>query len=217
MPLLDSHHDAFAAVMEPSPRFALRTGRVLRQGGGPDAVVLVEGDERTLRCAVSCLLVPEPGDLVLVADNSNGAYVLAVLERPGGAPAILTAKTPSDTMVLSAKNLAVRADEDIEIAAPQTHVRGERFTIAVEALSFIARLLTQTLGRWQTSAQKIDMVATDIATKAAQRVTIIDETDMLQAGAILQKVDSATVTNAKAVVITADEDLRLDGTRVTVG
>ena len=61
------------------------------------------------------------------------------------------------------------------------------------------------------------MVATDIATKAARRVTIVDETDVLEAGTIAQKIAAASVTNAHAVVIAADEDLRLDGARVTVG
>jgi uncharacterized protein DUF3540 len=216
MSTLLTQHDALAATVGQSAAYVLRTGRILREGAN-SFIVLVQTNEHAMRCAVSCLLVPEPGDLVLVADNSSEFYILAVLERPGSAPVVLRATTPSKTMVLAAQKLLVRADAEIEIAAPQTNIRGGRLTVAVEALAFVAKLFTQTLERWQTSAQKVDIVATDIATKAARRVAIVDEVDVLEAGAILQKIEAAAVTNAQAVVISADEDLRLDGTRVTVG
>jgi hypothetical protein len=217
MPSLHSQHDALATTAEPSPLYALHRGRVLRRTETGNIIVLVDGGERAMRCALSCLLVPEPGDLALIAGYETEAYILAVLERPGPAPAVLAAATPSGATHFAAQKLVLRAERDLEISAPRSHVTGERFTIAVEALSFVARLLTQTLGRWQSSAEKIDTVATDIATKAARRIAIVDETDMLEAGDLLQKIEAASVTNAQAVVIAAEEDLRLDGVRVTVG
>lgn len=217
MSVVIAQHDALAVTRELSPAFSLDSGRITGMAQNGAFSVLVGDHERILRCATSCLVAPEPGDLVLVAGHSEGGYVLAVLERPGSAPAVLNAVTPSDVMVFGAKKLVMRAAEAVEIDAPQTNIRGKRFTVTVEALSFVAKLLTQTLGRWQSSAQKIDTVATDIATKAARRVTIVDETDMLEAGAIVQRIDAASVTNAQAVVIAAGEDLRLDGARVTVG
>jgi hypothetical protein len=216
MPTLTSQHDTLAVTLDQTS-YTILTGRVLRKTANSGFVVLVHMDERIVRCAASCLLVPEAGDLVLLAANPVDSYILAVLERPGSAPAVIAAKTQSATLILSAQNLVLQGGETIEVASPQTDIRSGRFTIVVEALSMVARILTQTLGRWQSSARNMDVVATDIATKAARRVTIIDETDTIEAGAILQKVEAATVTNAQAVVITADEDLRLDGTRVTVG
>jgi uncharacterized protein YfaQ (DUF2300 family) len=109
------------------------------------------------------------------------------------------------------------AQDDLEITASQATIRSDRLTFAADALTFVAKLLTQTLGRWQSSAQNMDVVATDLATKAARRVTVVDEADMLQAGSVLQKIQSTSVTQAEAVVIAVNEDLRLDGARVTVG
>lgn len=209
--------DALLITADQDAHFELQSGRVLRKTEAGTLIVLAQGREWVSRCAASCLLMPEPGDLVLFAADAADTYILAVLQRPGSAPAVLTAAIPSECLVLAAKKLELRAKEDIEVSAPQTVVRGSRLTFAADAVAFVAKLLTQTLGRWQSSAQNIDMVATDIATKAARRVTLVDETDTLQAGAILQKVDAASVTQAEAVVIAVKEDLRLDGARVTVG
>lgn len=213
---LASQHDALTAI-EHRSAFTLRTGRVLPSPIAGAVLVHMEGQDRSLRCAASCLLNPEPGDLVLVADNAGEAYILAVLERPGPAPAVLGISTPSQTVIVRAKRLVMRGEEEVEITAPRTDVKGARLTVAVDTISFIANLLTQTLKRWQGSAKNIDMVATDIATKAARRIAIVDEIDTLRAGSVLQKIEATSVTDAHAVVIAANEDLRLDGTRVTVG
>jgi Protein of unknown function (DUF3540) len=214
---LQQERDAFSITDDQPANYALQAGRVLRHGVSGGLVVLVDGRESAPRCAASCLVAPEPGDLVLVAHGQSDDFILAVLRRPGFAPAVLAATTPSESLILAAKKLEFHATEAIEVAAPRTTIKSGRFTIAAEALSFVAKLMTQTLGRWQSSAQKIEMVATDIATKAARRVTIVDETDVLEAGTLVQKIDAASVTSAEAVVIAANEDLRLDGTRVTVG
>jgi hypothetical protein len=208
--------DALSVTVEAEAGYVLQSGRVLRRSEA-GAVVLVGGREQASRCAASCLVVPEPGDLVLLAAHPTERFILAVLHRPGSAPAVLSATTPSDQMVLSAGKLALKAKDDIELTAPQATIRSGRLTFAADALAFVAKLLTQTLGRWQSSSQNMDMVATDMATKAARRVTLVDESDMLQAGSVLQKIQSTSVTQAEAVVIAVNEDLRLDGARVTVG
>lgn len=208
--------DALSVTVEAEAGYVLQSGRVLRRSEA-GAVVLVGGREQASRCATSCLVAPEPGDLVLLAAHPTETFILAVLQRPGSAPAVLSATTPSDQLVLSAGKIALKAKDDLEVTGPQVTIRSGRLTFAADALSFVAKLLTQTLGRWQSSAQNMDMVATDLATKAARRVTVIDEADMLQAGSVLQKIQSASVTQAEAVVIAVTEDLRLDGARVTVG
>jgi hypothetical protein len=208
--------DALSVTVDTAADYVLQSGRVLRKAEA-GAIVLTGGRELTSRCAASCLLAPEPGDLVLLAAHSADTYILSVLHRPGSAPAVLTATTPSDRMVLAAGKLELKVKDDLDVTAAQTTIRGGRLTLAAETLSFVAKLLTQTLGRWQSSAQNIDMVATDMATKTARRVTLVDETDTLQAGSVLQKIDAASVTQAEAVVIAVNEDLRLDGARVTVG
>jgi hypothetical protein len=213
---LQQEPDALSVTVETAADYALQPGRVLRKAEA-GAIVLTGGRELTSRCATSCLVAPEPGDLVLLATDPAETFILAVLHRPGSAPAVLTATTPSDQLVVSAARLAFRAKDDIEITAPQTTIRSSRLTFAADALAFVAKLLTQTLGRWQSSAQNMDIVATDLATKAARRVSVIDEADVLQAGSVLQKIQSASVTQAEAVVIAVNEDLRLDGARVTVG
>jgi hypothetical protein len=208
--------DALSVTVEAEAGYVLQSGRVLRKSEA-GAIVLVSGREQTSRCATSCLVVPEPGDLVLLAAHPAEVFILAVLHRPGAAPAVLVATTPSDQLVLSASKLTLKAKDDIEITAPEATIRSGRLTFAADSMAFVSKLLTQMLGRWQSSAQNMDMVATDLATKAVRRVTLVDEADVLQAGSVLQKIQSASVTQAEAVVIAVNEDLRLDGARVTVG
>ena len=139
MPSFLHQHDALAVTSEPAPLYNLRRGRVLRRLETGAVVVLLDGQDAACRCAISCLVAPEPGDLVLLAGNDAEAYILAVLERPGAAPAVLTASTPSETMVLAAQKLVLRAADELEMTAPRTQIKGGRLTIAVDMLSFVAK------------------------------------------------------------------------------
>jgi len=47
--------------------------------------VFTDGEIYEARPAVSCLISPEKGDMVLLSFNAAGrCYILSVLERPGG-------------------------------------------------------------------------------------------------------------------------------------
>jgi hypothetical protein len=214
--LLMPHAPVWQHDASPSPAgLALETGRVLRCAP-VGFVVDIAGAEHAAVAAASCLLVPGPGDLVMAADVNGKVYILAVLERPGAAEAVLSAGVPSGTLRIEAAHLALRAGEDMTITAPRATIAAGILTVTADALTQAARLLTQAVTRWTLSSRTVEIVADDISTSAARRVSVVSETDLLKAGALVQTLDTA-VTSAESAVFAARQDLRLDGERVTVG
>lgn len=218
--VLDTLHAAARdeRLVEPGAnRLELKTSRVLAHAGPSAFRVDVEGRALVFRVAASCLLAPEPGDLALIADDGIQSYILAILERPGAAPATLSASVPSNTLRIAAAQLSFEASEDLAISAPRATIRAAVFTVTADALTHVARVMTQALERWRTSARSVETVADDIATKAARRTSIVEESDVLNAGVLIQTIATASVTSAESAVVAVREDLRLDGERVTVG
>ena len=103
------------------------------------------------------------------------------------------------------------------ISAPRTTLRAALFAVTADSLALAARLVTQAFERWRISARQIETVAEEIAVKAARRTSLVEETDTLKAGAVVQTIETVAVTSAQSAVVAAKEDLRLDGERVTVG
>ena len=208
--------DVLATSTQEDAGVALSVGRIVAKSGA--LVVAVAGGERPARVAASCLLIPELGDAVLIAAGvAAETYVLAVLERPGAAPAVVSASVPSPHMRIEARQLALNGEEEVTLAAPRTTFRTGTFTVMADVLTFAARLMTQALEHFRGSARSHETVSTDLAIKAARRTTLVEETDVLEAGTLVQTIATAAVTSAQSAVVAAQQDLRLDGERVTVG
>jgi hypothetical protein len=176
------------------------------------------GGETTLACrAASCLLEPAPGDLVCLVLLEDRAYALAVLERPGQAPANLSANVPSSALAIAGGDLVLKGRRGLHLEAAEITTRSRRLSLFADAIGFVGRTLTQAVEQWRASATRVEVVAADINTQSARRVSVIDETDVLKAGAQVQTLATASVTSAPSVVVAAEGDLRLDGERVTVG
>jgi hypothetical protein len=195
----------------------LLSGCVLKVEADGSLAIDLGGRLVSARRAASCLLEPAAGDRVLVACSECEHYILAVLDRPGTAPASLSAHVPSDATILRGAEIVIRAGRAISLEAPAATVQVRRFQLFADAMGFVGGLLTQAVERWRTAASHVEVVSTEISTKAARRISLIEETDVLQAGAQVQTFATASVTSAQSVVVAAKEDLRLDGERVTVG
>ncbi len=208
--------DVLAASAQEDSGAALSIGRIVAKSNV--LTVAAAGVELPARPAASCLLAPEIGDAVLIVAGSAGqTYVLAVLERPGTAPAVVSASVPSPLMRIEAGQLALSGVEELTLAAPRTTLRTGAFAVMADVVTFAARLMTQALEHFRSSARSVEIVSTDLAIKAARRTTLVEETDVLEAGTLVQTIATAAVMSAQSAVVTAQQDLRLDGERVTVG
>ena len=126
------------------------------------AGVLVDG--RSARLGASCLLLPEPGDRVLLWRGETGdRCVLAVLERPGSAPAaVLAAPGP----------LAIRAPR-LTFGAQAVHLQADDFITSTRNRHAVEHVRTETVHT------RVAQVGTDI--RRAEHAT--DEVN----GTVLQR------------------------------
>jgi hypothetical protein len=184
--------------------FAMSGGQVAEvlSRDGEACTVLQDGRETTARRAFSCLVEPEPGDVVLVA---QGAYVLAVLERRSAAamrialPDGATVAADGGRLNLAAQTLVMQAattqlaTQTLGVAATQTDARLGRVSAIAEAIETIA---TRIIGRFRRSYRFVEegehLRARDIDQRASGHMTLKGDTTTLQAGLVV-KIDGAQI------------------------
>lgn len=140
------------------------------------------GDGRAAAQALSCLLVPEAGDRVLVLDTGEAAYITHVLARS------------SDSARLSAPGIAL-----LEIVQPSLRLACEgdltltsaQGSVAITARNFLASVA-------ETMVQN------------AQHLVTHAQHCVLQAAALLR-------VHGRQALLTAEQDLKIDAERVTLG
>ncbi len=182
----------------------LGTAEVLARDEGA-LVISRDGQRIAARRALSCLVEPEPGDLVLLGGPASRPYVLAVLERAGAAPIRLTVEgnaelaTLGGTLTLRAEALVMVADRghvlvrELTVSGEKAEARFATLSLVAEAIESLAtRLLTRAKRSFRFVEETEQLRAHDIDHRAAGHLNLRGQTAILQAGTLV-KVDSKQI------------------------
>lgn len=186
---------------------------------GAAGVCTLEGatDRFAARRALSCLVVPHTGDLVLASRAGDRAFVLSVLDRKGLSEAELALPDPAARLTLRAAELDISASTQLRLSAPDAAIEAGKLGLFGQSLSLAGKLLTVLADRLRISAAHQDTAADQIATRARQRVTVIEGTDSEHIGILSQTIESTAAITADTAIVATRKDLRLDGERISVG
>lgn len=102
-----------------------------------DIVVLHEGRSSLARPAASCLIVPEPGDTVLLARVDARMFALAVLERASADREIAM----EGELKLRANKITVEGEEELRLRSKSVTLAGKTLALAAERASWVAERL----------------------------------------------------------------------------
>jgi Protein of unknown function (DUF3540) len=165
-------------------------------------LVAAEGSVFLAHRALSCLVEPEPGDLVLVAQSGAvaEAYVLAVLEREGDTPVSLV--SPRDTELRAAGKLSIIATE-ATIAAPA-------FSLHTASARLHATRITAVFGA-------VDAILDRIVQRARHAFRVIEEVDHLRAGHVDYEARATMSLHAENTTLTAEGLVKVDGEQIQLG
>lgn len=152
-----------------------------------DGVELDDGRRAAL--ALSCLIQPQVGDQVLVADNP--ALILAILQREAGQPAELQVPGAS-ALRLSQRKIAIEASECLALRS----LRDAELTAATGTLRLAARNLFTT-------------VLETLVERAADRLAKV--------GSFALDVSTLLRMRSRHGIVTADQQMRIDAEQLHLG
>lgn len=197
--------DDDAATVDGAPNLVLA-----RVAGVLEKAVLVEiaGESHAARQAVSCLLSPEPGDVVMCSASRLGIHVLHVLER----------ETPeSATLSVPGAGRLILAQTAIDIRAEELDATATRARARVNELHLFSRLASAVAGRLELVADRIKRVAGHETTSTGDSVRTVRNTDTLRAGHILHDASEVMSLRSHVAIIEARGDVRVNGERISMG
>ncbi|MGX1096135.1 DUF3540 domain-containing protein [Amorphus sp. MBR-141] len=170
------------------------------------------------RRAVSCLVEPQAGDRVLYLVEEDGrGTILHILSRAEGATRDVLVSNPDGALRLRGQSVAVETPGPYAVSAGSVAIQSATADIMAGTLTMTGETLRQVYGRTQTNTRSQETMAERIVTKALERIEIIDNTDNQFVGTMSLKVTGVLTQSSYTTVLVAEEDLRMDGKRVTVG
>ncbi|MDQ0570334.1 hypothetical protein QFZ42_002168 [Variovorax paradoxus] len=180
-----------------------------------------------LRCrrAASCLLVPAPGDTVMVAGPSDGAlYVIAVVAQADKRQATLSVdgdlrlqSKRGAIAIRSAGTLDLHSDTAMATSAPEWKLTAERGQCNVSELDYrgaelrFSVLVTRFLGR----ACEVVLDRFHLLTRSSFRV--VEEAEHVRAGHIDIQASQTLRLHAKNTLVTSKELVKVDAEQIHMG
>jgi hypothetical protein len=199
----------------------METARIIGVSGQQWIAAASRG-EVLVEQAVSCLVTPELGDLVVLFLGQDSYYVLSILDRQ------------SQDVSLSVKGkLSVSSDDTMQIHSRSSLVLGaeEKVTQTASKLNHIAGELNFTSRSLSTNTDQLKIHATDVQLhaeqvhsfirrsfqKAKEVMRWVDTVETVSIGNLVQNVQNTLSSRAKNSLITAKEDVKVDAKRIHMG
>ncbi len=175
--------------------------------------------------AVSCLIEPETGDMVLfcTADGDN-AYILAVLERGKGTAATISVDGDLK-LLLDAGRFSIDARDGVGLASAgkismtsaELDVQALSADLTVQNTSITGTILQASLEKIKLFAGSFDSLLDRIYQRVKRSYRFVEETDQMRAENIDHRAEKLLNLRGKNAVINARELVKLDGEQIHVG
>ncbi|HVY47188.1 MAG TPA: DUF3540 domain-containing protein [Minicystis sp.] len=192
---------------------------------GAELVVQTGAGLVRARGAPSCLVAPEPGDLVLVAALEAGAaFVVAVLERDAAGPLTLTAegglavRVPSGAFTVAAqRGVTIEAEGELAVTAASLEIDAAEARVAAGALSVTAALVRSEIDRVKHVAKAVETVADRIVERVKRAYRNVEEIEQVRAERIDYEAKTTLSLHGENTLLTADELVKIDGDQIHLG
>jgi hypothetical protein len=188
-------------------------------------VVLSLGDDRFHgRCAFSCLVVPQPGDVVsVVSDRHGGRYVTAILERqlPGEIELFsdrpMSIRSAAGVRVKAATALDLEGGERIRLGSPLLEAVVGRLAAFAKDVCVTSgeAILNSRLAR--LCSELVDVAAQRIGVRAEHSHRQIDGTEQVRCRHFDLKATELAHVRARSTVVKAKDLVKMDAKQIQIG
>lgn len=194
--------------------------------GQSEETVVLETAEGvvTATTAFSCLVRPAAGDLVLAGSYEQTYYVLAVLERRTTSdmqctfPGNVSFNAPrGNIQVASAGSLNLSSALKTRIVSPENALTGRHTTITGDTLETTTRETKFNTRSFTVVADAVDTIARRISQRASTVMRRVEGVETLNIGNLIQTVRKSFTSRSHHTVLTAKDEMRIDGERINMG
>jgi hypothetical protein len=168
------------------------------------------------RRAASCLLVPAPGDTVMLAGTGeDDLYLIAVIAQADARQA--TVAVGGELTLRSAGALSLQSDAAVHTRAPEWHLSAERARCKVAELDYqgaevrFSVLVSRFVGR----ACEVVLDRLHLLTRSSFRLT--EEIEQVRAGQIDMQSSGTLRLHAKNTLVTSKELVKVDAEQIHMG
>lgn len=214
---------ALNRVSEQDNALLQTSGSVLETNDGELTVATDFGKFRARR-ALSCLIIPEAGDRVLLAGCGEEMFVLAVLERSATTPLQITLARDVNIAAPNGR-ITIAASEGIELVSAGNmglttatlQLRAGSARIFLNKMQYLGRRIFAEFETVKLIGSILDSVMERVCRKVKRSYRIVQELDHVRAEQIDYRARKNFSFRGKNTLVTAEELVKFDGDQIHMG
>ena len=189
--------------------------------------VFTDGEIYEAQPAVSCLISPEKGDMVLLSFNAAGrCYILSVLERPGGDEAPKTLSLDGQVKlrirrgglnIAADEALSLTAKRGIALATAALTVDAGKGEARIEDFSFFGRCFQSRVEAVRHIADTLDTVIRRVVQRLTSSYRYIEEHEEVQSASTRMLVEGTLTMQTQNTMHTAEGHIKIDAEQIHLG
>lgn len=170
----------------------------------------------TAGVAMSCLVTPETGDVVLISmDESGCSYVLSILERPQRAQRGTELSFDGDlSIMVHGGKMSLASEESLALASKDFELSAGEARVTIEKASFFGRLVENNIEKIRIVADTLD----SIVRRAVQRFTstyrYVEEHEEVQSASTRMIVEGTLTMHTKNTMHIAEGHVKIDAEQI---
>lgn len=191
---------------------------------GRTCVVRRDGAAVRAQRATSCLVEPIAGDRLLVAHAPSGeAFVLAVLDRPSGGPATVSARdglevrTDGKLTLRGGEGVDVVSSAPVRVLTSMFRLGARAGEITFETLAAAAGEAGVDLGKAKVVARTLDSVMERLTERIGSAYRRVEEIDQVRARQIDHAAAEHAQVHGRTTIVSAEQLVKLNGEQIHVG
>ncbi len=177
--------------------------------------------------AVSCLILPEPGDVVLLSlDDDGRGYVLSVLKRNQEAfkknKITLDGSTDlhvqgGDLSITSDSNINLASENGISCSTDSIDVHAKHGRAVLERITVLGKVLINQMEKITSVAHTVEQVYKRLTQRLVNGYRLVEEHDEVQARTSRRLVEDLMTVQTKNTCHLAQETIKIDAEHINLG
>ncbi len=192
---------------------------------GNNIEIEINGIKQSAQVAFSCLVKPQPEDIVMFSQLDSGQYyILAIIERPVSTemtidlPGDATLKSNSGTIsIMSSESINMIASENINCVSDQVIHKSREAVLDYRELTAKGENLQASYSNIRVFGKLLNVMAKQVINRFKSYIRNSEESDMVKASQMTRDVSGIYTMDSKYTIMVSKKDTKIDGERIHMG
>ena len=169
--------------------------------------------------AVSCIVAPEAGDVVLISlDDIGTCYILSILERAERSQGKTDLAFDGNVNIkVNGGSLSLASDEGLSLASPNFDLNAQEATVRIDKTSFFGGLVENNVAKLKLLAESMDSIIKRTVERVRSSYRYVEEHEEVQSASTRMIVDGTLTMHTKNTMHIAEGHVKIDAEQIHLG